>query len=288
MTDLAADRRSLGGFSNWLGRNWALVLGLGLVGSIVLVAVLAEVISPASPTRMRMAQALRPPSPEHWFGTDNLGRDVASRVFYGTRISLFIGIATVLVTGIFGTVLGLVAGYVKALDGLIMRIMDGFMAFPALMLAVAITATLGPSSANAVIALAAVYIPRTARVVRASALVVSQLDYVESARVLGCKESRILWRHILPNCLGPLIVQLTFVFAYAVLSEAALSFLGMGTPPPTPTLGAVIAEGRDYVREAPWICMFPGIALLICVLGLNLTGDGLRDRFDPRRSAGEP
>ncbi|MBN9347743.1 MAG: ABC transporter permease [Devosia sp.] len=229
-----------------------------------------------------------PPSAEHWFGTDNLGRDVASRVFYGTRISLFIGIATVLLTGIAGTLLGLVAGYVRTLDGVLMRIMDGFMAFPALMLAVAITATLGPSSINAVVALAAVYIPRTARVVRASALVVSQLDYVESARVLGCSESRILWRHILPNCLGPLIVQLTFVFAYAVLSEAALSFLGMGTPPPTPTLGAVIAEGRDYVREAPWICLFPGLALLICVLGLNLMGDGLRDRFDPRRSAGEP
>jgi len=287
MTELADD----GGaprFANWAGRNWALVLGLVMVGSIVALALLAEIISPASPTRMRMAQALLPPSGAHWFGTDNLGRDVASRVFYGTRISLFIGIATVLLTGIAGTLLGLVAGYVRTLDGVLMRIMDGFMAFPALMLAVAITATLGPSSINAVVALAAVYIPRTARVVRASALVVSQLDYVESARVLGCSESRILWRHILPNCLGPLIVQLTFVFAYAVLSEAALSFLGMGTPPPTPTLGAVIAEGRDYVREAPWICLFPGLALLICVLGLNLMGDGLRDRFDPRRSAGEP
>ena len=156
------------------------------------------------------------------------------------------------------------------------------MAFPAIMLAVGITAAVGPSSANAVVALSAVYVPRTARVVRASVLVIRRLDYVEAARGIGASGWRIVLRHVLPNSVGPLIVQLTFVFAYAVLSEAALSFLGMGTPPPTPTLGNVIADGRDYIREAPWICFYPGMALLLAVLGLNLVGDALRDLLDPR------
>jgi peptide/nickel transport system permease protein len=160
--------------------------------------------------------------------------------------------------------------------------MDALMAFPTVLLAIGITAALGPSAANAVIALTAVYTPRTARIVRASVLVLRELDYVQAARASGARHARILFRHILPNSLGPLIVQLTFIFAYAVLAEAILSFLGMGPQPPTPTWGNIIAEGRQYMREAPWISLFPGVAIALTVLGLNLLGDGLRDALDPR------
>jgi peptide/nickel transport system permease protein len=163
-----------------------------------------------------------------------------------------------------------------------MRAMDALMSFPAILLAVAITAALGPSATNVVIAIAVVYAPRTARIVRASTLVLREMDFITGARAAGATDLRILLRHLLPNCLGPLIVQLTFVFAYAVLAEAALSFLGMGPPPPAPSWGNVISDGRDYLREAPWICLFPGIAISITVLGLNLLGDGLRDLLDPR------
>jgi peptide/nickel transport system permease protein len=163
-----------------------------------------------------------------------------------------------------------------------MRVMDALMAFPAILLAVAITAALGPSAVNVVIALVAVYTPRTARIVRASVLVTREMEYVSASRALGAQAVRTLFRHVLPNCLTPLVVQVTFVFAYAVLAEAALSFLGMGPPPPTPTWGNVIADGRDYLREAPWICLFPGAAISATVLGLNLLGDGLRDLLDPR------
>ena len=270
------------------GGRWSLTIGTLCCVIVVVAALGADWLTPISPTTMHMAEALRPPGAGHWFGTDNLGRDVASRVFHGAGISLAIGVSTVLLTGVIGTLVGLIAGSVRRLDGVLMRIMDALMAFPAIMLAVAITAAIGPSSANAVVALTAVYVPRTARVVRASALAVSQIDFVKAARAIGATDMRIIARHIFPNCLGPLIVQLAFVFAYAVLSEAALSFLGMGTPPPTPTLGNVIADGRDYVVEAPWICFFPGLVLLVAVLGLNLVGDGLRDFFDPRMTAGEP
>jgi peptide/nickel transport system permease protein len=188
----------------------------------------------------------------------------------------------VVVTALAGTALGCVAGYFRGWDEPVMRVMDALMSFPAILLAVAITAALGPSAVNAVLALAAVYTPRTARIVRASVLVVRELEYVQAAQSVGARQGRVLFLHVLPNCLGPLLVQLTFVFAYAVLAEAALSFLGMGPPPPTPTWGNIIAEGRDYLREAPWICLFPGAAISLTVLGLNLLGDGLRDVLDPR------
>jgi len=265
--------------------GWAsapLLVGCLLCAIVGVAAIGADWITPLDPVRMRMRDALAVPSAAHWFGTDNLGRDVASRVTHGARISLAIGVATMLVTGLAGTAFGLVAGYVRALDGSLMRVMDALMSFPPVMLAVGITAAIGPSSTNVVIALSAVYIPRTSRVVRASVISTSTLDFVEAARALGAAPGRIMLRHMLPNCLGPLTVQLSFVFAFAVLAEAALSFLGMSTPPPTPTLGSVIADGRDYIREAPWICFFPGMTLLLVVLGLNLVGDALRDLLDPR------
>jgi peptide/nickel transport system permease protein len=263
-------------------RHRPLLVGLLLCALVVAAALLADAIHRQAPERMRVRDAFARPGAAYPFGADNLGRDVYSRVVHGARLSLLIGLATVGLTAVGGTVLGCVAGYFQGWDEPIMRTMDALMSFPAILLAVAITAALGPSAVNVVIALAAVYVPRTARIVRASVLVVRELEYVQAARSAGASQARVLARHVLPNCLGPLIVQLTFVFAYAVLAEAALSFLGMGPPPPTPTWGNIIADGRDYLREAPWICIFPGAAISLTVLGLNLLGDGLRDALDPR------
>jgi peptide/nickel transport system permease protein len=274
----SASRRSL---RRLLGHK-LLLTGLVLCLGIVAVALLAGVLPIQSPERMRMRDAFAAPGRAYPFGADNLGRDVLSRVVHGARISLLIGLATVGLTGLAGTVVGCVSGYLRRWDEPVMRAMDALMSFPAIMLAVAIAAALGPSAVNVVIALAAVYTPRTARIVRASVLVVREMDYVQAAHSLGARQSRTLFRHVLPNCLGPLVVQLTFVFAYAVLAEAALSFLGMGPPPPAPTWGNIIADGRDYLREAPWICLFPGAAISVTVLGLNLLGDGLRDVLDPQ------
>ena len=265
-----------------IGRQRPLLVGLLLCGVVVAAALLADAIQRQAPERMRIRDAFAAPGAAYPFGADNLGRDVYSRVVHGARVSLSIGLATVVVTALAGTALGCVSGYFRGWDEPVMRVMDALMSFPAILLAVAITAALGPSAVNAVIALAAVYTPRTARIVRASVLVVRELEYVQAAQSAGASQGRVLFLHVLPNCLGPLLVQLTFVFAYAVLAEAALSFLGMGPPPPTPTWGNIIAEGRDYLREAPWICLFPGAAISLTVLGLNLLGDGLRDVLDPR------
>jgi len=258
------------------------VIGFVFCVAALLMALFADVLATHHPERTRIRDAFQAPSPAHVLGADHLGRDVWSRVAYGSRISIGIGVATVVLTGVIGAAFGLVSGYFRNLDDPLMRVMDALMAFPGVMLAVAVTAALGPSAVNVVIALAAVYVPRTARIVRASVLVVREMDYVQAAKALGAGHARIILRHILPNSLGPLVVQLTFVFAYAVLSEAALSFLGMGPPPPTPTWGNIISDGRDYLREAPWICLYPGLAISITVLGLNLLGDGLRDVLDPR------
>ncbi len=258
------------------------VAGFVLCLIVVLMAVFADVLATRSPERTRISATFQPPSETYLMGTDNLGRDVWSRVVHGSRVSILIGLATVVLAGIAGTLVGLLAGFYRKLDEPLMRVMDALMSFPAILLAVGITAALGPSATNAVIALSVVYAPRTARIVRASTLVLREMDFVVGARAAGATDIRILFRHLLPNCLGPLIVQLTFVFAYAVLAEAALSFLGMGPPPPAPTWGNIIADGRDYLREAAWICLFPGLAISITVLGLNLLGDGLRDLLDPR------
>jgi peptide/nickel transport system permease protein len=258
------------------------VVGAVLCAMALLLALLADLIATHDPIRIRMRESFQPPSPAHWLGTDSLGRDVYSRVVYGARLSLAIGLATVIVSGVFGTAFGVLSGYFRDWDDALMRFMDALMAFPPLLLALAITAALGPSATNVVIALSVPYVPRIARLVRASVLTIRELDFVSAARAIGAGNLRIVLRHVLPNCLAPLVVQLTFVFAYAVLNEAALSFIGLGPPPPAPSWGNIITDGRDYLREAWWICLFPGIAISLTVLGLNLLGDGLRDLIDPR------
>jgi peptide/nickel transport system permease protein len=265
-----------------LCRHRLFLTGGALLLVTVGVAVLADLIAPTAPAEMRFRDRFTPPGWAFPMGTDNFGRNLVSRVVYGARLSLGIGLGVVVLTGVLGTLCGAAAGYWRRLDDPLMRIMDALMAFPGVFLAVGIAAALGPSSANAVIALTAVYTPRTARIVRASVLVIREQEYVQAANASGARHARILWHHILPNSLAPLVVQLTFTFAYAILTEAILSFLGLGPQPPTPTWGNVIAEGRTYMREAPWIALFPGLAIAVTVLGLNLLGDGLRDALDPR------
>jgi peptide/nickel transport system permease protein len=266
-----------------LARNKLFMVGAIIVGLVTLAALMADAITAVDPTRMHFRNRFTPPGDAAFpLGTDNFGRDLLSRMLHGAQVSLRIGFSVVLITGIFGTAIGAVAGFYRRLDNPVMRVMDAFMAFPAILLAIAIAAALGPSETNAIIALATVYTPRTARIVRASVLIVREMEYVEAIRAAGARGGRILLLHVLPNCLAPLIVQLTFIFAYAVLAEAILSFLGVGPPPPTPTWGNIIAEGRAYIREAFWITLIPGIAISVTVLGLNLLGDGLRDVLDPR------
>jgi peptide/nickel transport system permease protein len=258
------------------------VLGAILFAIIVVAAALAPVIAPLDPNKLSMRNKFQAPSWKYLFGTDNFGRSLWSRVIWGAQLSMFIGSAVVAVNAVAGTAIGAAAGYFRRLDNMVMRINDALMAFPAVLLAIAVTAVLGPSVSDVIIALSIVYTPRTARIVRSSVVVLREMEYVQAARAAGAGDWRILSRHVLPNAMAPLLVQLSFLFAYAVLTEATLSFLGVGAVPPTPTWGNIMAEGRQYMSDAPWIITIPGAALMITVLGLNLLGDGLRDVLDPR------
>jgi peptide/nickel transport system permease protein len=263
-------------------RHRLFLTGLALFAVILALAAFAPWITTADPTKLGIRTKFRPPGAEFVFGTDNLGRSLWSRVIWGARLSVEIGVTVVALNAVFGTLVGAVAGYFRALDGTIMRVNDALMAFPAILLAIGVTAVLGPSTENVILALAVVYVPRTARIVRASVLVLRETEFVQAAVAAGAGHWRILRTHVLPNAMAPLIVQLSFLFAYAVLTEATLSFLGLGAVPPTPTWGNIMAEGRQYMREAPWIITIPGILLMVTVMGLNLLGDGLRDVLDPR------
>jgi peptide/nickel transport system permease protein len=225
---------------------------------------------------------LRPPGGEHYLGTDEFGRDIYSLVIHGSRVSLLVGVTTMLLTSLGGMVVGLVAGFNRRLDTLVMRVMDGMMAFPAILLAIALMAARGPGVWNVIIALSIVYTPRTAILIRSTVLSIRDLDYVQAARALGRRDVVIAFRHILPNCVGPLLVQGSFIFAYAILAEAILGFLGVGVPPYVPSWGNVIASGKNVIREAFWVSLCPGVALTLAGLSLNLLGDGLRDVLDPR------
>ncbi len=262
--------------------NRSFTIGLALVGVVVLMALLANVIAPFDPLKGNFKARMVPPGAEHWLGTDHFGRDILSRILHGAQVSLRIGFLVALFTAVAGAVIGATAGYFRFADSPVMRLMDAFMAFPPIILAIAISSVLGASVANVVIALAIAATPHTARVVRASVMVVREMEYVEAARALGAGHVRILLRHVLANAMAPLVVRVTYVFAIAILNEAVLSFIGVGPPPPTPTFGAIIANGRDFIVAAPWITVAPGMAILLSVLGLNMLGDGLRDVLDPR------
>jgi peptide/nickel transport system permease protein len=265
-----------------LVRNRSVVCGAAVFFVFLLAAVFAGQISTHNPTRLEPAQRLRPPSAANFLGSDEFGRDVYSLVVHGSRVSLLVGGVTMLFTSLGGTLFGLIAGYYRRLDLIVMRFMDGLMAFPAIILAIAFMAARGPGVWNVILALSLVYMPRTALLVRSTVLSLRELDYVAAARALGRHDLAIATRHILPNCLAPLLVQGTFIFAYAVLAESILGFLGVGVPPYVPSWGNVIASGKNVIREAFWVSLFPGITLTVAGLSLNLLGDGLRDTLDPR------
>ncbi|WP_163338940.1 ABC transporter permease [Desulfopila sp. IMCC35008] len=258
------------------------ITGLGLICILVLIALFGPWIAPADPLIPSPLIRLQGPSIDHLFGTDSLGRDILSRVIYGTRISLMIGVISVGISIIPGTILGLFAGYFgKRVDSVIMRCMDMLLAFPAILLAIFITAILEPSLTNTMVAVGIVYIPHYARIVRASVLSLKGQLFVQAIEHLGGSHRRIIFRHILPNCLPPIIVYATLGMGTAVLQAAALGFLGLGAQPPSPEWGAMLSEGRQYIQLAPHVAAFPGAAILLLVLGFNLFGDGLRDVLDP-------
>ena len=249
---------------------------------VLILVFLAPIISPTDPYLMSVRQRLTPPGDSFFLGSDAFGRDVLSRLLYAGRVSLMIGAGVALTSSILGVLIGLMAGFFRNLDGLISRIIDAMMAFPDILLAISLVAILGGSMINVIIALSIVYTPRIARIVRASTLVIRELPYVEAARSLGSSTVYVLTRHVLLNILSPIIVQATFIFVYAMLAEAGLSFLGVGVDPSTPTWGIMINEGRQYIDQAPYLILFPGLAISFSVLSLQLVGDGLRDALDPR------
>ena len=271
-------------FLHRLLSNRSFTIGASLVGLVLLLALLAGVIAPFDPLKGNFRARMMAPSLQHWMGTDQFGRDILSRVLHGARISLQIGFMVAIITALAGGLIGASSGYFRRLDGPFMRLMDAFMAFPSIILAIAVSSVLGASVINVIFALAIAATPHTARVVRASVMVVREMEFVEAARALGAGHARILFRHIMANAMAPLMVRITYVFAVAILNEAVLSFIGVGPPPPAPTFGAIIANGRDFIVAAPWITVAPGLAILVSVLGLNLLGDGLRDVLDPRMS----
>ncbi len=256
--------------------------GLIVLSVFVLLAVFAPLIAPYAPGKLSIVNRLSPPSLQWFFGTDEFGRDVFSRTIYAGRLSLLVGAAVVTLATVIGVVLGLLAGFFPKLDTPIARVIDAMMAFPDILLAIALVAALGPSLTTVIIALSIVYAPRLARVVRASTLVIRELPYVEAARALGISTPHIMTRHVLRNLLSPVLVQGTFLFAHAMLAEAGLSFLGVGVSPEIPTWGTMIASGRQYIGQADWVTLFPGIAIVLSVLSLQMVGDGLRDMLDPR------
>lgn len=264
-----------------LMRNPMVLSGSIIVIIVAFIALFAPLLSPYDPLKMEIQDRMQGPNSQHWFGTDDFGRDILSRVIYGTQISMGVGFNVVLITSIVGIFLGIFSAFYRVLDNIIMRINDGLMAFPEILLAIAIVAALGPGKENVIIALSIVYTPLVARIVRAQAIVEREKVYVEAIKVLGASSWRIMFKHILPNCLSPFIIQITFIFAYSIIVEASLSFLGAGTPPQVPSWGNILSEGMSVMREAWWMTVFPGMFVMITVLGLNLLGDGLRDMLDP-------
>lgn len=266
--------------------GWEAFVGVLIVAAIVAIAILAPLIAPHDPESVSSDRILAAPNLQHPFGSDSLGRDVLTRVIYAFRVSLLVAIGSVGVAFAFGAPIGLTAGFRGGwVDGLLMRPLDILLALPALLLAVALIAIVGPGALIALLAISIIYLPIIARVVRSSVLVVRDQPYVDGARARGASELSIMLRHVLPNSLGPALVQATVLMGFAIQIEAALSFLGLGAQPPTPSLGIMLSDGRDVLTLAPWVEIFPGLALALVVLGFNLIGDGLRRRLDPRGMA---
>ena len=282
-------RRELGVFLRRILRTRGAGFGLVVTLVVVLAALLANLVSPYSPAAQDYTAILSPPTSDHLLGTDNLGRDVLTRIIYGSRVSIQAGIVSVGFAAIVGTVVGLLAGYWRGwLDDLLMRLCDALWSFPGLVLALAIAAALGPGLVNAMIAIGIVFTPVFARLVRGSAMSVREREFVLAARVVGAGHGRIMVRHVLPNVLAPVIVQGSLMTALAIVLEATLSFLGLGVQPPEPSWGSMLKAASQYMQVAPWLSFFPGFAIFVTVLGLNLLGDGLRRALDPRlRQIGE-
>jgi peptide/nickel transport system permease protein len=264
-------------------QNKAAVLGMAIVLIMILMAIFAPLVAPYGPLSQELSNRLQPPGKQHLMGTDKYGRDILSRVVWGTRVSLQVGVIAVGIGASLGTIIGLISGYFGGVvDNILMRFMEILLTLPMLVLALVMVALLGSSLTNVMIAVGISILPRFARVIRGSALSVREMDFVDAARVLGAKDSRIIFRHVLPNTLHAVIVLATLRVATAILIEATLSFLGLGVEYDKPTWGSMINEGRMYLQTAPWLAIFPGIAIMLMVLGLSLFGDGLREALDPR------
>jgi peptide/nickel transport system permease protein len=268
--------------SRRLLKNTGATIGMVFILLFITVAIFAPKIAPHNPNLINPSVRLSPPNAVYRLGTDGFGRDVMSRLIFGARLSLQVSLTVALVTASAGSVLGLLAGYYSGVDYVLMRILDGFMAFPSIVFHIGIMAALGPSVNNVIGALAFSYIPRMARIVRSSVLVEKRQQYAEAVRGLGASDARIMFLHILPNCMAPMIIQVTMTFAYAILAEASLSFLGVGVPPEIPSWGNILSQGRQYIRRAPWIIYSSGIVISLAVLSVNMLGDGLRDLLDPK------
>ncbi|MGH7002878.1 MAG: ABC transporter permease [Alphaproteobacteria bacterium] len=269
-------------FFKVLIKRKTVLFGLIVLAIFVLLAVFAPLVTPYAPNKLSIVNRLKPPDARWIFGTDEFGRDVFSRTVFSARLSLLVGFAVVVLASVIGVTLGILAGFFQRLDAPITRLIDAMMAFPDILLAIALVAALGPSLTTVIVALSIVYAPRLARVVRASTLVIRELPYVEAATSLGISKWHIMTRHILRNLLSPILVQGTFLFANAMLAEAGLSFLGLGVDPDVPTWGTMIAAGRQDIGTADWMTLFPGIAIVLAVLSLQMVGDGFRDLLDPR------
>ncbi|WHZ00001.1 ABC transporter permease [Peribacillus simplex] len=261
--------------------NRLVVTGSVIILILSLISIFAPLITVYTPYDMIVTARLSPPSAEHFFGTDNFGRDLFSRVVYGTRVSMTVGLTVAAITLVIGAVIGLYSAYYRTLDHILMRVCDGLMAFPAILLAIALMAALGPNIINVILSLSIVNTPTVARVVRSAAIVVKEQTFIEALRSQGASSWRIIWLHIAPNTMSPLIVQITYVFGVSVIIEASLSFLGAGIPAPSPSLGNILFDGKIVIFNAWWMTVFPGTFIILSVLGLNLFGDGLRDLLDP-------
>ena len=266
--------------------NKLMVTGSVLMLFLLAVTLIGPLFVSQSPYEMVVQDRLLSPSSEHLLGTDEFGRDLLSRIVHGSKVTMGVGIAVAALASLFGMIIGLYASYYRILDHILMRISDGLMSIPAILLAIALMAALGPNTRNVIIALSIVFTPHIARVIRSAALVVREQTYIEAMQAQGASSTRIIWRHIMPNTISPLVVQATFVFAEAIIVEAALSFLGAGVPAPDPSWGNILYDGKLVIYNAWWMTVFPGIMIILAVLGLNLLGDGLRDLIDPHTNHG--